>query len=362
MKALRAAALVAASALVGVSLTACGGGSGSEQNAQDNAATSSEITGEIDPAQVKSSIVVGVDNPYYMFHHDLLVAQELGYFKEYGINEVTIKTTDAVIPAVIGGSLDFGLVDTDLGLAAGEKTGGRVEYIAPYHSQLPVVIGVGPGIEDFDDLKGKTIASGEFGSRPDRLTQQALRDNGIDPETDVKIVNTGGRSDQRLQSIIAGTVDAANLQFRHKALLEEAGGKFLYNESIDAPQSGWIVQDILRDSPETVAAFLAATLKARAYINDPANKQAVLDLMRSQGFEIPPAYEAAFELDNNPDFHPSDGGFDAAGMDKFVEDSIELETMPEGADWREYVALQPLWTAQANLGLPLHPTPEEINQ
>src|SRR5690349_3197475 len=33
-----------------------------------------EINGTIDKSKVKKSLVVGVDNPYYLFHHDIDVA------------------------------------------------------------------------------------------------------------------------------------------------------------------------------------------------------------------------------------------------------------------------------------------------
>ena len=72
-------------------LTACGGGDsagGGDTSAAPAPTNASEINGTIDPAKVKKKIVVAVDNPYYLFHHDVLVAQDKGYFKDVGIAEV----------------------------------------------------------------------------------------------------------------------------------------------------------------------------------------------------------------------------------------------------------------------------------
>ena len=65
--------------------------------------------------------MVGVDNPYYLFHEDILVAQDKGYFKEVGIDNVKIVTVEDPLPALIGGSVDFALYDTDTAIAAGEE-------------------------------------------------------------------------------------------------------------------------------------------------------------------------------------------------------------------------------------------------
>ena len=168
-------------------------------------------------------------------------------------------------------------------------------------------------------------------------------------------MSTGGQSNERLQSVIAGTVDGASLQLRHRTLLANEGGKFLFEETDTVPQSGWTVGDLLKDSPETVAAFMQATLKARAYITDIANKDAVLDLVADKGFELPQDYKDAYEEENDPGYHTVDAGFEVADMDEFVNTQIDLKVIPEGTNWHDYVNLVPLWRAQKALGLPLRP-------
>ncbi|MDA2892116.1 ABC transporter substrate-binding protein [Mycolicibacterium sp. BiH015] len=365
MKSKRLLSLFGIGVAVATMLSGCGSNESSSGEGSSAAAmptSEAEINGDIDTSKVKKKIVVAVDNPYYLFHHDVLVAQDKGYFSEVGIDEVEIVTVEDPLPALIGGSVDFALYDTDTTIAAAAKSKSGVRYLSVYLGGEANILGVREGIENAEDLKGTTITGGQFGSRNDFLIRKLLTDNGINPDTDVTLVSTGGQSNERLQSVIAGTVDGASLQLRHRALLEAEGGKFLFEELGQVPQNGWSANKILTESPETAAAFLVATLKARQFITDVNNKDAVLDLMASKGFELPQEYRDAYAAEQAPDYHTSDGGFDVSDMNQFIDEQIELKVIPPGTNWREYVDLIPLWRAQKNLGLPLRPALSEMDQ
>jgi ABC-type nitrate/sulfonate/bicarbonate transport system substrate-binding protein len=354
---------VAAAAML-AALASCGsddgGGGGGAGAAPTMPASEADISGDIDTSKVKKDLVVGVDNPYYLFHEDILVAEEQGFFDEVGIDNVEIKTIEDPLPALIGGSLDLALYDTDTAIAAGAKGAGDLTFLSTYLGGEANILGVREGIETAEDLKGKTITGGQFGSRNDFLIRKLLTDNGLDPEKDVELVSTGGQSNERLQAIISGTVDGASLQLRHRTLLEAEGGKFLFEEVGQVPQNGWSVGELLDESPETVAAFMTATLKARQFITDVANKDEVLQLAEDKGFEMPQDYKDAYADENAPDYHTADGGFEVADMDDFVNTQIELKVIPEGTDWTDYANLVPLWRAQKSLGLPLRPAIADV--
>lgn len=364
MQCKRLLAAVVAPLLLSGALAACGGDDSSK--AAGGSATAvptaeSQVDGKIDTSKVKKSLVVGVDNPYYLFHEDVIVAQEKGYLKDVGIDNVKIVETEDPLPGLIGGSLDLVLYDTDTAIAAGVKSKAGITYLSPYLGGEANILGVRKGIDTAADLKGKTITGGQFGSRNDFLIRKLLTDHGIDPDKDVKLVSTGGQSNERLQAVLAGTVDGASLQLRHKSLLEAQGGKFLFQEVEQVPQVGWSATKLWKESPETVAAFLSATLKARAYIDDISHKQDVLSIMAKKNFDLPPDYRAAYASENNPSYHTKDGGFEVADMDKFVKTQIELKVIPKGTDWHDYVNPLPLWRAQKSLGLPLRPSIADFN-
>lgn len=359
----RLLSLIGAGLVLSSMLTACGGSSdSSDAPAAAIPKTADDVDGEIDTAKVKKSLTVAVDNPYYLFHEDILVAQEKGYFKEVGIDKVKIVTVEDPLPALIGGSVDFANYDTDTAIAAGVKAKANLQYLSPYLGGEANILGVSKDIKTADDLKGKTITGGQFGSRNDFLMRKLLTDNGIDPDKDVKLVSTGGQSNERLQSVISGTVDGASLQLRHRTLLENEGGRFLFEEVGNAPQNGWSGNKILKESPETAVAFLSATLKARQFITDQANKDEVLQLMEDEGFDLPQDYKDAYSAENDPEYHTADGGFEVADMQQFVDEQTELKIIPPGTDWHDYVNPTALWRAQKSLDLPLRPTPEDFNK
>jgi len=222
------------------------------------------------------------------------------------------------------------------------------------------ILGVGKGIDSPEDLKGKTVTGGQFGSRNDFLVRQILKSNGLEPDKDVKVVSTGGNSNERLQSVIGGTVDGAALQLRHRKILEAEGGKFLLEELGQVPQVGWSASKKVQESPETVAAFHVATLKARQFIVDEANKEEVLTEADRLKFDLPESFRQAYGDENDPEYHTADGGFEVEDFDKFMKEQEELEVIPPGTDWRDHVDLTALWRAQKNLGLPLRPAPGDV--
>ena len=348
--------------LVASSLTACGSDSESTTTAAAPQPTSAaQISGTIDKTKVKKSLTVAVDNSHYLFHEDVFMAEKLGYFDEVGIDDVKILETEDPMPGLIGGSLDFALYDSDTTIAAAAKSRSGIKFLSIYLGGEANILGVGKGINTVDDLKGKTVTGGQFGSRNDFLVRQILKGNGLDPDKDVKLVSTGGNSNERLQSVISGTVDGAALQIRHREILEAEGGKFLLQESAQVPQVGWSgSKEIMTESPETAAAFHVATLKARQYIVDPAHKEEVLAEAERLDFELPEAFKAVYTDENDPTYHTKDGGFEVKDFDTFIKQQEDLEVVPPGTDWREHTDLTALWRAQTALGLPLRPSPDAI--
>ena len=96
-------ALAAVAAILAILLAACGGRAertGRRWAVSRNRSPQARMrsTTSIDTSKVKKNLTVGVLNPHYIFHNDILVALEKGYFKEVGIDSVDIKVLDDPIP------------------------------------------------------------------------------------------------------------------------------------------------------------------------------------------------------------------------------------------------------------------------
>jgi NitT/TauT family transport system substrate-binding protein len=366
----RALLLALTACTLAFGVAACGGDDegDSSSSAPQQAAPASEgdVNGTIDPAKVKTKTMrVAVDNPHYLFQVDALVAQDKGYLKQFGINSYKGTVTDNPIQAMIGGSVDMILFDTDTLMAAARKTGEDIRVVGMYINQEANILGVRKGINSAADLKkikAKIAVSGR-GTRSFVQMQQMLKENGVNPDTDVRLLDTGGQSNERLQQTLNGTVDGGSVQLRHETLLKEGGGKFLFKKVFNAPQLAWATTgDFLKKDPEGVAAFLAATIKARQDIVDVKNKDYVLNLMEKTGdFELPPSFKDAYSVENAPDYRGTDGGFPTADMDKLVQEQKDIGVIPKDVNWKKYVDFGPLWRAQKNLKLDLDPAPDAIS-
>lgn len=341
-------------------LASCGSGDSTAGAAKDPVPTSEKDLAAINTVKVKSKLTVGVDNPHYIFSEDLVVANAKGYFKDVGIDEVDIKVLDEVVPPLIGGSLDLVQTDTDLIMAAAQKTNSGLRYLGVTFGGEFIGLAVRKGINSAGDLEGKQIAAGRANSRTDSNIRRLLTEHGVNVDKDVKLMNTGGTANDRLTALLSGTVDAATLQMRHRGFVEAQGGKFLWEETHQVPGVGWAAGKLLSESPDTVAAFMEAVLKARAFINDVNNKDEVLRLMRAAKYDIPAEYAAVYADENANDYHVLDAGFEVGNMDKFVADSVKFETAPQGTKWREIADLVPLWRAQKALGIPLRPALADV--
>jgi NitT/TauT family transport system substrate-binding protein len=298
---------------------------------------------------------MGDFNPNYATQWSYRLAQALGFFKEVGIDELEVTVSDEYLPGMIGGSLDITHGDTSVFLGSGEASGLPVKMIALYRDKEWWIMGVRKGIETAEDLKGAKITGGSLDGRNTWVMKQVVTELGLDPEKDVEFVPVSGASDGRLQALLAGTVDAASLFPRHQAGLEQAGGKFLYQQLHQAPQEGFgSMGDWLAKNEDTAYAWARADVKARQWLFDPANKDAAYKTMRDLGFEIPPEFEAQYELEL--DQISPDGGFESAEvMDQFVASLAVTGDVPQGLDWRKYVDMKYVWAAQEAAGLPKRP-------
>jgi ABC-type nitrate/sulfonate/bicarbonate transport system substrate-binding protein len=260
----------------------------------------------------------------------------------------------------VGGSLDITHGDTSVFLSAGEAGGGDFRMLSIFRASEWQIMGVGPGIETAEDLIGKTITGGPLDGRNTFVQRKIVENLGLDPDTDVEFVPTSGGSDGRLQALLAGTVQGASVFPRHRFAIEEAGGKFLYEQLEPAPQEAFgTLQEWLDENRGTAVAFQTAELRARQWLFDPANKDQAYQNMIDLGYEIPPEFIELYQVEL--DQYSPDGGFDIAEMQPFLDELAITGDVPEGVDWKQYFAWDILWEAQDAAGFERRPTQDEVD-
>lgn len=348
--------------LAGAVLVACGGNGGTATTAGATATTAGGAATTMAPGTTAagggvmanlSTIVVGDFNPNYAAQWGYHVADAKGWMAEYGIETQEYQLSEEYVPGLLGGSLDVTHGDTNVLMGSAVASGEPIKMISMYRTSEWQIIGVAAGIETAEDLVGQAITGGQLEGRNTYVQRKILVELGIDPE-DVEFVATSGGSDGRLQALIANTVQAASVFPRHRAALEEAGGKFLYENLVAAPQEGFgAMQGWLDENGDTATAWVTAELKGRVWLSDPANKEEAFQIMLDRGFEVPQEFQDLYDVEIEQ-FSP-DGGFDADEMDAFIAELVEIGDLPEGIEWRDHFEPAHLWAAQDELGIPRRP-------
>ena len=225
----------------------------------------------------KTHLTIGVAVPAATYL-PLYVAVDEGTFAKQGLaaDVVEFRGGSDLIRAVVSESVDVGVVslaEITSGIDAGQP--------------LKAFYG-GFNIPDFDwygtssvktlaDAKGKRIGITQYGSSTDFITRYALRMNGLDPSTDVQIIQAGPPS-TRLAAMQAGQLDVSIFSTPEKFLAEEHGYKLLYSQkqlSDDYPQHLiFATQSFLAGHPNTVKALLRGhTLAVRMAKQDKQRAQ-----------------------------------------------------------------------------------------
>ena len=212
-----------------------------------------------------------------IFYAPQYVAIEEGYFEEEGL-DLTLVTgfgADKTMTAVISGEADIGFMGAEASIYAYQE--GATDPVMNF-AQLTQRAGnflvAREEMPDFtwNDLKGKKVLGGRKGGMPEMVFEYILRNNGLDPETDLTID----------QSIDFGSTAAAftgdtsadfTVEFEPSAtLLEQEGTGYvvasLGTDSGYVPYTSYSAKaSFLEDHPKTIQKFTNALQKGMDYVS-----------------------------------------------------------------------------------------------
>ena len=137
-----------------------------------------------------------------------------------------------------------------------------------------------PNIRTVQDLRDKEIGiTGNPGSTNDQVVRMILRQAGLDPQRDVKLLHLGDPP-VLYSAFKGGRFAAISVSLPFPVVAEQEGYKILANaaESIKLPFIGLAVSDeTLRSSQEQVKRMIRADVEARRYIG--REKDETIDVM-----------------------------------------------------------------------------------
>ena len=260
--------------------TGCSAGTDRKQENTGGAQTEESGDGKTDGATENSAAreLVSVtlnEVAHSIFYAPMYVAIEEGYFEDEGIDLDLVCGfgADKTMTAVISGEAEIGFMGSEASIYTYAE--GATDYVVNF-AQLTQRAGnflvAREEMPDFkwEDLKGHVVLGGRKGGMPEMVFEYILKQNGIDPETDLEIN----------QNIDFGSTAAAfaenqgdfTVEFEPGATSLESEGKGYVVASL-GEDSGYVPytafsakQSYIEENPDVIQGFTNALQKGMDYV------------------------------------------------------------------------------------------------
>ena len=196
------------------------------------------------------------------------VPKEAGIYQKYGLDVNIIYVSGAqAISTLISGDTHI-VQGSGAAAVLSRLSGADVTIIGTTINVVPMSLVTTPDISRVQDLKGKTFGVSRFGSLTDIGLRKAISEFGLDPATDIKMIQTGGVPEILLfmqQGVVKGglisspTLERAK-ELGYKEFLNLGEIKYRYPGTALVTTGSFI-----KNRPQTLNRFLKATLEGIKY-------------------------------------------------------------------------------------------------
>lgn len=169
----------------------------------------------------------------------LWVTAEKGIWQPYGFDVETILMSGGAraVPALVSNSVQF-LFGADTGVTTAIMQGIPLVRIGVTLNSLGSSLLTVPTIQSVQDLKGKTLGISRGRDASYARLAKLLRDNGLDPNSDVKFLPIGGGEGGRLAAVKAKIVQGTMLFPPLDLIGKNEGLKVLAKFDVPTPGGG----------------------------------------------------------------------------------------------------------------------------
>jgi ABC-type nitrate/sulfonate/bicarbonate transport system substrate-binding protein len=235
-----------------------------------------------EPNAADAPTLRGVHNALGGTMTPVFVAQDLGLFTKHGLqHSLQYIAATTAIQALAAGSEEIGLVGNQCVDVALE--GADLVYVASTASRFIFRLYGDPAIKSVADLKGKVIAATQPAASTDYASRMLLRQHGLVPDKDVKIIYAGS-SPALLSMLKAGNAVAGLMNPPATYQAEEIGLKQIVNVTeLNIPfifVAVCTTRKVLQQKPDAVTRYLRAYTEAISVIL--RDKETTLKVMAKQ--------------------------------------------------------------------------------
>jgi len=192
-------------------------------------------------------------------------AKEANLYEKHGIaiEAISIPGSSMAIQAMLSGEVPIIQLGGTASMQA-NLAGADTVIVATVLTKFLFSIFSRPEITKIDDLKGKLFGATRFGTLSDFASRFALEKNGLNPERDITMVQTGGQPETVL-ALLTGKVQAAALSVPATMRAKKANMRELLDMAkLEATihQNGVVTtRKYLKTNEDTVRRFLRAYIE-----------------------------------------------------------------------------------------------------
>ncbi len=299
------------------------------------------------PVDAVDRIRIAVSNPN-MPNLTVAMAQKNGFFKEENLDvEIIRMNPNVAITALATGDVDycqlFGAV------VGGAIAGLPVRIVAGFLDNWPMTLIAQPEFKSLKDLKGRTLGISSFGATPDVAARLMMKQAGIDPEKEIKVLALGSDA-ARLTALKQRLVDVIVVSPPADAQMEKQGYKILARayELFNFPYLGLGTHmGKIKERPDEIRRTIKATIRANRFIRDHRD-EAVRTLIGWGKVEREFAYASYDALRN---LFNADGAVPEDGLKLVIDQARRSAKVTREVLPGEVVDLSFLRDAQSELGI-----------
>ena len=208
------------------------------------------------------------------------IAKDAKIYEKHGLDVelILLRGSGQSSQAIIGGSI-FAAPVTLATVINATLSGADLVTVAHTVPGVQSKLLVKPEIRRPEDLRGKKLGISTFGSLGDFLNRHIIKKYGMEPGRDVILI-TVGNTPERLQALVSGGVDAADLAYPADAQAERLGFKVLWDakQEVSYPSMSVVTRrkSVVEDR-DTVMRMVKAHVEGIHYLK--ANKEFSLKIL-----------------------------------------------------------------------------------
>ena len=292
-------------------------------------------------------IRIAVSNPN-MPNLTTQMALKRNFFKDENLDvEVIRMNPNVAITALATGDVDycqlFGAV------VGGAIAGLPVRIVAGFLDNWPMTLIAQPELKTLKDLRGKTLGISSFGATPDVAARMMIKQSGIDPEKELKVLALGSDA-ARMTGLMQRVVDVVVMSPPADTQLEKQGYKILARayELFNFPYLGLGTNHRkIKEKPQEIRRVIKASIRANRFIRDHRD-ESVRTFMSWGKVEREFAYASYDALRN---LFNADGAVPEDGLKLVIDQARRSSKVTREVAPSDVADLTFLREAQAELGI-----------